>query len=73
MDPKERSAAEALEANQNLNKDFYGEDALTASWPENGSLDEAESGNMKIDNVFNHDDDEFDLNSNNSVISRGNG
>ncbi|WP_134701575.1 hypothetical protein [Ammoniphilus sp. YIM 78166] len=72
MDAKERTAAETLEANRNINKEFYGQDPLTAEWPEKGSAQEAESANMKIDNIFNHNDDEFDLNSNDSVITRGN-
>jgi len=73
MDPKEKAAAKTLEANRNLNTEFYGGDPLTADWPEPGSLEEAESANMKIDSVFNHNDDEFYLNSNNSAIARGNG
>jgi hypothetical protein len=72
MDPKEKSVAETLEANRNLNKEFYGEDPLTAEWPEKGSLNEAEAANMKIDNVFNHDDNGFDLSSDDSIVVRGN-
>ncbi len=72
MEDKERTAAETLEANRNINQEFYGQDPLTAEWPEKGSPNEAESANMKIDNAFNHNDNEFDISSNDSVIARGN-